>query len=150
MTLNHDHEVTHLDEIGRRRLLQLSALALGASTLSTLFPLTKAESATLVKLPGFSGFAKSVKVFKSGKYYMVESSGLPDHSMMVGIKAWQQQVPTVQPYSGANAWGSSTFAGVYHQCLAYHFTFSFSLRNKKAFKVEVICGGNCYSIGWNC
>jgi hypothetical protein len=24
--------------------------------------------------------------------------------MMVGIKAWQQQVPTVQPYSGSNAW----------------------------------------------
>jgi len=35
---------------------------------------------------------------------MVESSGIPDHQMMVGIKAWQQQVPTVQPYSGANAW----------------------------------------------
>jgi hypothetical protein len=104
MSHEHDHAITHLDEIGRRRLLQLSALALGASTLSALFPLTKAESATLVKLPGFSGFAKSVKVFKSGKYYMVESSGLPDHSMMVGIKAWQQQVPTIQPYSGTNAW----------------------------------------------
>jgi hypothetical protein len=24
--------------------------------------------------------------------------------MMVGIKSWQQQIPTVQPYSGANAW----------------------------------------------
>jgi hypothetical protein len=24
--------------------------------------------------------------------------------MMVGIKSWQQQIPTVQPYSGTNAW----------------------------------------------
>ena len=24
--------------------------------------------------------------------------------MMVGIKSWQQQVPTIQPYSGSNAW----------------------------------------------
>jgi hypothetical protein len=104
MTLNHDHEISHLDEIGRRKFLQLSAIALGAGTLNALIPQTKAESATLVKLPGFSGFAKSVKVFRSGKYYMVESSGLPDHQMMVGIKAWQQQVPTVQPYFGTNAW----------------------------------------------
>ena len=104
MTLNHDHEINHLDEVGRRKFLQLSAIALGAGTLNALIPQTKADSATLVKLPGFSGFAKSVKVFRSGKYYMVESSGLPDHQMMVGIKAWQQQVPTVQPYFGTNAW----------------------------------------------
>jgi hypothetical protein len=104
MTLNHDHEIRHLDEIGRRKLLRLSAIVLGAGTLNALIPQTKAESATLVKLPGFSGFAKSVKVFRSGKYYMVESVGLPDHQMMVGIKAWQQQVPTVQPYFGTNAW----------------------------------------------
>lgn len=104
MAGEHDHEITHLNEIGRRNLLRLSALALGTGALSTLFPLSFAESATLVKLPGFSGFAKSVRVFKSGKYYMVESSGIPDHQMMVGIKAWQQQVPTVQPYFGSNAW----------------------------------------------
>ena len=29
---------------------------------------------------------------------------MPDHHMMVGITAWQQQVPLPQPYSGANAW----------------------------------------------
>lgn len=104
MSSQHDHEVFHLDEIGRRKLLQLSSLAVGVGALSTLFPLSVAESATLVRLPGFTAFAKSVRVFRSGKYYMVESSGLPDHQMMVGIKAWQQQVPTVQPYSGTNAW----------------------------------------------
>jgi phosphatidylethanolamine-binding protein (PEBP) family uncharacterized protein len=29
---------------------------------------------------------------------------MPDHRMMVGITAWQQQVPIPQPYFGDNAW----------------------------------------------
>ncbi len=29
---------------------------------------------------------------------------MPDHRMMVGITAWQQQVPIHQPYFGENAW----------------------------------------------
>ena len=29
---------------------------------------------------------------------------MPDHDMMVGITAWQQQVPIPQPYFGSNAW----------------------------------------------
>ena len=34
----------------------------------------------------------------------VGSNGLPDHNMMVGITAWQQQVPLPQAYFGDNAW----------------------------------------------
>lgn len=34
----------------------------------------------------------------------VESNGLPDHDMMVGIRSWQQQVPLPQPFTGNNAW----------------------------------------------
>jgi Raf kinase inhibitor-like YbhB/YbcL family protein len=34
----------------------------------------------------------------------VESNGVPDHEMMVGITAWQQQVPLPQKYNGENAW----------------------------------------------
>ena len=34
----------------------------------------------------------------------VESSGLPDHNMMIGIRSWQQQVPLPQPFTGNNAW----------------------------------------------
>lgn len=34
----------------------------------------------------------------------VESNGLPDHNMMVGIRSWQQQVPLPQPFTGSNAW----------------------------------------------
>ena len=39
-----------------------------------------------------------------GGFLMVESSGLSSEQMMVGITAWQQQVPLPQPYSGSNAW----------------------------------------------
>lgn len=39
-----------------------------------------------------------------GDFLYVGSNGLPDHSMMVGITAWQQQVPLPQPYFGDNAW----------------------------------------------
>ena len=102
--MSHDHEITHLDEIGRRRLLQISAIAVGGIALNSLLPKTLSEAATVAKLPGFSAFAKSVKVFRSGKYYLVESNGIPDHQMMVGIKAWQQQVPTPHPYTGTNSW----------------------------------------------
>lgn len=34
----------------------------------------------------------------------VESNGLPNHNMMIGIKNWQQQVPLPQPFTGSNAW----------------------------------------------
>jgi len=39
-----------------------------------------------------------------GEFLYVGSNGLPDHNMMVGITAWQQQVPLPQPYFGDNAW----------------------------------------------
>ena len=64
------------------------------------------ESSALaaVTLPGFSAFAGSVKVLRSGDYYLVESTGLPLHNMMEGIRNWQQQVPVPMPYTGSNAW----------------------------------------------
>ena len=101
---NHDHTVRHLSEFDRREFIRFSSAVISAGALSSLMVLESAGAATSVKLPGFSAFANSVKVFRSGKYYLVESSGLPDHQMMVGIKAWQQQVPTIQPYTGTNAW----------------------------------------------
>lgn len=39
-----------------------------------------------------------------GEFLYVGSNGLPDHNMMVGITAWQQQVPLPQPYLDDNAW----------------------------------------------
>ena len=40
----------------------------------------------------------------TGDFFYVESNGIPDHPMMVGITAWQQQVPLPQTYTGDNAW----------------------------------------------
>lgn len=52
----------------------------------------------------FDPYSPKVKTRWDEKYLYVESDGLPDHSMMIGIRAWQQQVPLPQPYTGNNAW----------------------------------------------
>jgi hypothetical protein len=100
---HHGHEIFHLNELDRRKFLNVSA-SVGAVALLSNLANPEAANAATVKLPGFSAFANSVKVFKDSKYYLVESSGIPSHQMMVGIKSWQQQIPTPQPYSGSNAW----------------------------------------------
>ncbi len=51
----------------------------------------------------FSQFARVQTRSDSNTLY-VESNGLPDHQMMVGIRSWQQQVPLPQPFTGNNAW----------------------------------------------
>ena len=52
----------------------------------------------------FRSFEPRVKTHADEKFFVVESDGLPAHNMMVGITAWQQQVPLPQPYFGNNAW----------------------------------------------
>ena len=52
----------------------------------------------------FAPFANTVKTRWDNNYFYVESNGLPAHPMMIGITAWQQQVPLPQPYNGDNAW----------------------------------------------
>jgi len=52
----------------------------------------------------FAKFAPAVKTRSDERNFYVESNGLPDHGMMSGITAWQQQVPLPQKYSGPNAW----------------------------------------------
>lgn len=52
----------------------------------------------------FITFAPGVGVWHDEKYFYVSSNSVPNHRMMVGITAWQQQVPLPQPYSGTNAW----------------------------------------------
>lgn len=105
--------------ISRRDFLRLSAYGFGATFLAacragvdnqlnltaTAIPAlspTITEQA-LTEL-GFEAFADSVKIHQDDQYLWVESNGLPDHPMMVGIKSWQQQVPTPQSYSRNNAW----------------------------------------------
>ncbi|MFO1000604.1 MAG: YHYH protein [Planctomycetaceae bacterium] len=52
----------------------------------------------------FEPFKSTVKTRSDADYFYVESNGVPDHQMMVGITAWQQQVPMPQKYTGNNAW----------------------------------------------
>lgn len=54
----------------------------------------------------FDPFVKKgkVQVRFDKQYLFVESNGMPDHPMMVGITAWQQQIPLPQSYKGNNAW----------------------------------------------
>ena len=52
----------------------------------------------------FGPFAPRVRTRSDANFLYVESDAMPDHVMMVGITAWQQQVPLPQPYTGANAW----------------------------------------------
>ncbi len=52
----------------------------------------------------FQKFAPAVNVRWDEQFLFVESQGLPAHNMMVGITAWQQQVPLPQNYTGSNAW----------------------------------------------
>jgi hypothetical protein len=70
----------------------------------------KLVSAKALSKPGiadsFEPFAKrhALKYRQDANFFYVESNSMPDHKMMVGITAWQQQVPIPQPYFGNNAW----------------------------------------------
>jgi phosphatidylethanolamine-binding protein (PEBP) family uncharacterized protein len=47
---------------------------------------------------------KAIQTRWDDRFFYVESNGMPDHPMMVGITAWQQQVPLPQKCVGDNAW----------------------------------------------
>ncbi len=55
-------------------------------------------------LASFQPFDGKVKLRWDKDFFFVESNGIPDHQMMVGITNWQQQVPLPQSYFGDNAW----------------------------------------------
>jgi hypothetical protein len=63
-----------------------------------------APAAHPAQAAAFEAFAPLVKVRWTDGLLFIESHGLPAHNMMVGITAWQQQVPLPQNYTGANAW----------------------------------------------
>ena len=52
----------------------------------------------------FAPFKHKLSTSQDSKYFYVHSLGIPDHEMMTGITAWQQQVPLPQCYIGTNAW----------------------------------------------
>lgn len=52
----------------------------------------------------FTPYKPAVITSWNSSYFLISSNGLPNHNMMVGITAWQQQVPIPQAYSGTNSW----------------------------------------------
>ena len=52
----------------------------------------------------FARFAPAVRERWDDNFLYVESDGMPAHRLMVGITAWQQQVPLPQAYVAGNAW----------------------------------------------
>jgi len=105
-----------LPRLPLRRLALLPALVLAAMSCSgsdarsvtapTPVPATPAPSqpASSSLAPYFAAFAPRVQTREDGTYLYVESDGLAAHTMMVGIRSWQQQVPLPAAYTGTNAW----------------------------------------------
>lgn len=75
----------------------------------------------------FSQFKPKICTHWDNTYFYVESKGIPDHTMMVGITGWQQQVPIPQCYTeanGNNAWSiplNPVIAGTPVPVNQYHF-----------------------------
>lgn len=78
------------------------------STISPSNPSTSTNTSTKTSISfldsAFAPYKKTISTNYDETYYYVNSNGMPEHNMMVGITSWQQQVPIPQPYSGANHW----------------------------------------------
>ena len=98
--------------LGRRRFLQATAIGLAGVLVLVARRVYLSERPVPpprgveapVTWPGFAVFAEAVRTSADDQYLLVESNGMPDHPMMIGIRSWQQQVPLPQPYVGDNAW----------------------------------------------
>jgi hypothetical protein len=87
----------------RRPSLKFAALA-GVSFFVLAAVFVESQTTTTSIADAFAPFSAFIKTRTDNTYFYVESNGIPQHTMMVGIKSWQQQVPTLQDYSGTNAW----------------------------------------------
>ena len=52
----------------------------------------------------FQHFDDVLEIRWDDDFVYVEGNSLPDHEMMTGITAWNQQVPLPQDFTGENAW----------------------------------------------
>ena len=93
---------THGSPFGRA---PLSAARRGALVLVAA-PRAGGAPADVTIDDAFAPFADrgDIATRREGGHFLVESTGMPDHPLMVGIRAWQQQVPLPQRYDGDNAW----------------------------------------------
>lgn len=51
----------------------------------------------------FATFRESIGISWDEEFLYIEGNGLPDHPMMKGIRAWQQQVPIPHDFTGGQA-----------------------------------------------
>lgn len=93
------HGVDPQNEYAVRRARQLNKKPTLIVSYSAPMP-----AAAPVIAKAFDAFAPRVQTRWDENFLYVESDGLPAHNMMVGITAWQQQVPLPQSYRGDNAW----------------------------------------------
>ena len=83
--------------------LKLPLIALAIAPCTAFSAIESSGDAPTQAAP-FASFAPRVKLHWDSSFLYIENNGLPTHSMMVGITAWQQQVPMPQSYFGDNAW----------------------------------------------
>ena len=83
---------------------QPTPLAAAPPRPTTPAPSSSRQDKTPAMHQHFLPFAKSLGLRWDDQFYYVESQGMPEHPMMIGITAWQQQVPLPQQYTGTNAW----------------------------------------------
>jgi Raf kinase inhibitor-like YbhB/YbcL family protein len=88
----------------RRRSALLPLLVLGGLGVTVVVTAADGKKADHPSAKHFDSFKDKVKYRADDDYFYIESDGMPDHQMMVGITAWQQQVPIPQKYTGTNAW----------------------------------------------
>jgi hypothetical protein len=88
----------------KRSAVTAGALAVGLAATFGLVATAQDEKKAPAIQKHFEPFKDKVKFRSDADYFYVESNGVPDHRMMVGITAWQQQVPLPQAYTGKNAW----------------------------------------------
>jgi len=92
-----DEKLAHARQINTQAVRQTAAVG------ATRIPANSSPYLGLMQR-AFGAFAPKVKTRSDARHFYVESDSIPNHQMMVGITAWQQQVPIPQPYQGANAW----------------------------------------------
>jgi phosphatidylethanolamine-binding protein (PEBP) family uncharacterized protein len=103
----HDHAAPHCDftvQPPTRIVVRANDVVLLAQAAAPRPVVAPASALPSLLSSAFQPFAPKVKTRADGQFLYVESDGMPAHNMMVGITAWQQQVPLPQPYTGNNAW----------------------------------------------
>ena len=102
LTVTDRHWVEHrLEEI---RQLNQQRLPLRLVSQTKLLQEKVNDSKAREVFEHFKPFEESLGLRWDENFFYVESNGMPDHEMMVGITAWQQQVPIPQNYKGDNSW----------------------------------------------